>query len=231
MSEQHLTVLPPLIELPVLRSTYFGQEETDKALRYLWEKKPELVRKQAEQEPSNFDQAYIMQLAHIVDFLRNEASNEIDIPKTNLGMLDLLFELSRRLRRALDIKPWELRGCPLMDTPNDLAPDLPSLQIKTSNGGENYHGVTQEMVDRIISGAYKDAPELFYQTAECLRRGHIWPWDISNQMKPVIQANISPSDLKALRNEGLLIRTVQREIARRLVKYCEINDVLTQGEC
>lgn len=220
--------LPPLVELPVYRDTYCSQQMTDDALSLLWKRRSDLVRLQGALEPSNYDQTYLMQLAAIVEFFRTEASKELAIPETRLGMLDLVYELSRRLRMALGIPPWELRGRALANSPDTPLPPLPPLPIKTNKGVDTYFGMTQEIADRIIAATYVEAPELFYERVECLRRGDIWPWDTLNELKSVIRANIQPEELKTVKSEDWLLRGVNGEIAYRLVKLCDIQGVIVE---
>lgn len=214
--------VPPLLDLPVYQEKYCSQSVTDKALSYLWANRPDLVSAQAEVESRNFDNVYIMELAAIVEFFRDVAGKHVEIPATRLGMVDLLFEMSRRLRVALEIPPWEVQGTPLAESENGPMPDLPSYPIETRKGEM---GLTQEMADRIIESAYRVAPHLFYERAECLRRGGIWPWDSIHALGEVIKSVAFPSDIKSVKHWGLEY-LVRGEITYRLVKFCNIKGVI-----
>ncbi|GLS99244.1 hypothetical protein GCM10007897_06230 [Sphingobium jiangsuense] len=214
--------VPPLLELPVYQEKYCSQAVTDNALSYLWANRPDLVAAQAEVESRNFDNVYIMELAAIVEFFRDEASKHIEIPTTRLGMLDLLFEMSRRLRLALGIPAWEVRGRPLAESENGPMPDLPSYPIET---GKGEMGLTQEMADRIIEAAYRAAPHLFFERVECLRRGGIWPYDSIHALAEVIKSTASPNDFNSIKHWGLEY-LIRGEITYRLVKSCNINGVI-----
>lgn len=224
-----LSYLPDLLNSPVLREQYCNQKMTDTALEYLWLKRPDRVRIQGALEPKNYDSVYVMELAVIVDFFRKEAINEIAIPETRLGMLDLLFELSRRLRLALDIPEWELRGRPLAETPDAPLPPLPVIPIAVTKGRSDYFGLTQAIADRVIEIAYKKAPHLFFERVECLRRGGIWPWDTIHALNEVIKGIILPDEREAVK-ETWMLRGIGQEITYRLVELCEINGVIARRE-
>lgn len=220
-----LSHLPELLEYPVIREKYCNQKMTDTALEYLWLKRPDRVRIQGALEPKNYDSVYVMELAVIVDFFRNEASTEIDIPQTRLGMLDLLFELSRRLRLALNIPEWELKGKPLAESPDDPMPALPVMPIEVVKGRDDYFGLSQKIADRVIEGAYKKAPHLFFERVECLRRGGIWPWDTVHALNEVIKDIILPDERMAVK-ETWMLRGIGQEITYRLVELCNIKGVI-----
>lgn len=226
---KHSANLPKLVELPVYRDAYCSQEVTDQALSYLWSNRPDLVCAQAVLERGNFDNVYVLELASIVEFFRNEASKHIEIPNTRLGMLDLLFEMSRRLRLVLDIPAWDVRGKSLAESENGPMPDLPSLPIETLKGRDDYFGLTQEIADRIITDVYRAAPDLFFEKAECLRRGSIWPWDIINALKEVISSVTLPEDRNKVEDMWML-SGINREITYRLADLCEIKGVIAGRE-
>src|SRR5690606_9746659 len=95
---------PPLIDLPVYQEIYCNQEMTDTILKFLWDKKPESISELAELEygfiAGGHDGMYQRACGRISTFLReSEAAQEIVLPATRLGMLDLHYEMSRRIRK------------------------------------------------------------------------------------------------------------------------------------
>lgn len=214
-----LDELPPLVDLPVIRDTYCSQEMTDRALMYLWEKEPELVRAQGKVEQINYDAAYVMELGRIVEFFQKATNSGIKIPITRLGMLDLVFELSRRLRKALEIPEYEIKGRSFAKSPEDSMPDLPALPIQLLKNGKPPFDLTQEVVDRIIAATYKKRPDLFYEFSEILRRGGIWPHDTFNELKKVFLDVRRPEE----KLDSFQLQTIGGELNRRISKFCEIN--------
>lgn len=213
-----LKQLPPLPSLPVLRGVYCSQEVTDNVLQYLWNKVPEFVLVLLRREHSDFDQTYLMDLARIVDFLRKEACKDISVPESHLGMVDLLFELSRRLRKIRGISEYRIKGHPLIKSPDEPWPELPWLPIELLPNGRIRYGVTQEIADRVIADAYKKRPDLFFEFAEILRRGSVWGSDVFSELKHVFRESIQADE--HLDNTSL--STIGGEVNRRLRKICEI---------
>lgn len=217
--------LPPLPELQVIRETWCSQAATDAVLSYLWRHAPHLVQRQLKLEHLNYDQTYLMELSHIIDFFTKVAAKEVDVPTTHLGMLDLLFELSRRLRVAASLPEWHIRGKPLSDGPQDQMPKMPVMPIHSAAESSPFF-ITQNQTDRIIEDAYKLRPDLFYDLAEALRRGGIGHHGIFNELKLVFQKaslsgdNLTPS--KAAR--------IGAEAARRLRVLCEIDTNPNEGK-
>jgi hypothetical protein len=214
-----LDYLPELVDLPVVRATYCSQEMTDSALRFLWQTEPDLVRALGQQERGGYDATYIMQLTEIVDFFKNVASKSIQIPDTRLGMLDLVFELSRRLRVALGYKPPLPSGTSLKASLDSKLPDIPALPIDIS--GISSTKVTQEMVDRLISAVINERPDLIYEFSENLRRGGIWPHDIVNEIRHVLRKHAIPEDEIGF----WTIKFIGGEINRRLTNFCKIQNI------
>ena len=185
--------LPPLPQLPVIRAENCDQEMTDKALAFLWEKAPALVSQQLALEPSNFDQAYLTQLKRIIDVLQKNSPEFVELPKARIGMLDLLFELSRRLRVAAGLPEWEIKGKPLYDPATRPMLKLPRT-IAEEKPAKSIFYVPQDVIDRIINSATMKEPELFYDYAESLRRGGIYGPQIFEDMKVLIKKIALPEE-------------------------------------
>lgn len=154
-----LPPLPPLVELPVYRGIYCSQEMTDKILRHLWEKKPELVRGLVSEEmrplPDGHDDMHGKACERIIVYLREKASEDIDIPPSRLGMLDLLYELSRRLRKGLGLAEVPVFGKPLASGPEGPFPVLIEQPIQLPKNKKLEIQITQELADEVLRGHKK----------------------------------------------------------------------------
>ena len=165
--------LQPLPSLKVIRETYCNQEMTDALLDFLQEKRPDLIKRLIETEqaiPENFVEV----LEKSADFLKAEASTSaLAIPATYIGIVDLLFELSRRFesvygwRRDREPPHFKVRGKPLAESATHPLPGLPDLAISKSS---HRHGLTQERVDKTLRALYEQHPELWFDLAEEIRR-------------------------------------------------------------
>jgi len=209
--------LPPPPALPVIRESNCSQEMTDKAIAYLWEKAPALVSQQLALEPLNFDHTYLTQLKRIIDFLKKNGPEFGELPKTRTGMLDLLFELSRRLRVVGGIPEWEIKGKPLYDPATRPILKLPRTIAEEKPANSIFY-VPQDVIDRIINSACMKEPELFYDYAESLRRGGIYGPQIFEEMKALIKKIALPDE----KIDTTKIGVIGGEIIIKLRKACGI---------
>lgn len=213
--------LPPMPELPVIRDTYCSQDMADKAISYLWEKKSDLLLKMMNAEKREFIQydytRYIPDyLGQVIRFLRKEASQDIALPETDLGMMDLSFELSRRLRKARGLPEYKIPGRPLAAGPEGpFPPELPHLPILDKVP----LNLNQEQIDSIIDRAYKQRPDLFWELVEYMRRGLIHGGSAHNELtflfKDFLPDSVESSDLNSLYK-------ITGEAYKRLGKLCDI---------
>ncbi len=162
--------LQPLPSLKVIRETYCNQEMTDTLLDFLQEKRPDLIKRLIETEqaiPENFVEV----LEQSADFFKTEASaSALAIPATYIGMVDLLFELSRRFesvygwRWVRETPPhFKVRGKPLAESATHPLPRLPDMALSKSS---HRHGLTQDRVDKTLRSLYEQHPELWFDLAE-----------------------------------------------------------------
>ena len=214
--------LPELPKIPVLRSAYCSQELTDKVLQYLWDNAPDLVREQAKREHLNYDQEYGMQLGHIVTFIQKVASKDVEIPKTRLGMLDLLFEMSRRFRKLRNLPDAPVRGIPLAEGPDAPMPALPTPPISF----ETQKFLSQETADNIIKQVYSEHPAWFYELTENMRRGGMYIWPVGQDIREALRQFVLPNGTHlGASKTGTLVRDIDAlygEIIQRLLKVCKI---------
>ncbi|MGM0421615.1 MAG: hypothetical protein ACQEQL_00795 [Pseudomonadota bacterium] len=131
--------LPPLIELQVYQETYCDQQMTDTILQFLWETKPDLIAEIAWLEERflshGHDAAYMEKCGSISEYLTKEAAHKITRPDTRLGMLDLYYEMSRRIRKAKGLVEIPVLGKPLAPQPEGPFPALINKPIRRSENG------------------------------------------------------------------------------------------------
>lgn len=216
--------IPLLPDLKVIRDSYCNQTITDKVIRSLQKKRPDLIADIAFEinKPSNYrvggrlaNPLYQRRAQAICDYLKDESSKEIESPATNLGLIDLIFELSRRIAKVYDLPDLDFFGTSIAE-----GPDHPLLPLAPPSNHPDSEGVTSELRDRIVALIYERAPRLFYELAEERIR--------QLRLKCVLK------DLhKALENlapEGAPTTTtartpIIREINSRLHKMCGCPDI------
>lgn len=152
----------PLPELKVVQEEYCTQEMTDHVLRFLHEKRPDLITDIGEKPYNPMAQQDALQ--RIVGYLRTDA-DEIEIPDTRLGMIELTFEIYRRYKKAAGEPVLEVSGKPIAS-----GEDEPLCPLKRVPVVER-PGIIQEVVDYIIPLSYEERPDLWYELAEAARRG------------------------------------------------------------
>ena len=117
--------------LPMLRQTYCPQNIVDYAIRYIQEHNPPLLVEFAEAERGRGDYTNYGDACYgIAEFLSHASEHDpIPLPHTNLGMLDIVYELSRRVRQAYGLSPIRPLGRPLSEGPYQSFPPLIEMKI------------------------------------------------------------------------------------------------------
>lgn len=219
-----LPPLPPLVELPVYRGIYCSQEMTDAALRHLWEEKSELVRELAAQEMrpdprrTHGDAVYNKAIDRVISYLRQEESKKTELPLSRIGMLDVVYELSRRLRKGLGLPDLEILGIPLVKKPDSAYPVLLKLPIWTLNNGKPRSTLTQEMIDTTLQAAYERRPDLFYEISEQSRRS-MRSYEIRDEFEALLK-EITPAEVK--KDVGF-VGILHSEAKHRLFEMCKMS--------
>jgi hypothetical protein len=210
--------VPELIDLPVHPETRTDQKTIDAVLRHLWKNRPDLVAELGKQErrpvPDSRDAMHRKASYNIGFYLREEATKEIQVPSSRLGLLDVLFEMSRRLRKAQGLKEVPIFGKPLAPNREGPFPDLINKEISRNKAGEPYFGATQEIADKICSLAYKKDPQLMFDYCEQERR-------LIGTHEIAYGFNVLISEVR--KSINLPDKTgIGSELHARLVRMCEI---------
>lgn len=213
--------MPALTLIPVLREDFISQKDIDEIHTYLWERHPDLILSVAEYEFENYGPNYRERIGIILDFLKTLDPGEIPLPKTNPGRLDVMYELSRRIRHANNMPEWPIHGRPLAEKYDGYIPEPPSLPIQENILYKKFpeQRITQEMTDRILSAVYKENPRLFYDFTEAIRHAMIVYWDVDKALREVFIKCANPED-NMNTNRAY---SIMGELALRLKSYCDID--------
>lgn len=194
-NENQQTELPPLIDLPVYRGTYMSQERTDELCRILWTKHPDLIATlfQIEKAGTEDRTKFAKTNTFVVEFLRNEEKAGHVEPISMIGMVDLLYELNRRVRKALGLNDVPVYGKAISPDPAGPFPPLVHKPILEING-KSHRGMTQETADRLAQNLYdimaREHPEALYAYIEmwrrCLRSGEA-DWVIAQVARDITE--------------------------------------------
>jgi len=206
---EHKLPEPPLPELEVLQTTYCGQAMTDLIIRFIHENKPNLVLDLLETYYAGSIIDYRNLFSDVVDYLRGDAFNALNVSPPRLAMIDVLFEIHRRVAKAANVPGWPMpaiRGNPIAA---GLGKPLQKLAVPPVTSRRKFYAVDQKTTNEVLEYVYKTRPELWYETAECERR------DI-----PAIEQFREFFDcVKAMDGSisGVLIHTLSSEMHRRVL--------------
>lgn len=149
--------------MEVLRNTYCSQELTDEVIEYLEEHNPESLLKLLDGEQGVRYVEFSNAINCIADIIINDVSKVTSIPNDHLGLIDLLFEVSRRIRKAYDLAEVIPQGHPLTSGIDGVYLPLPIVEISEYAKKD---GFTQEMVDKVLQESYMQKPDLWFALAE-----------------------------------------------------------------
>lgn len=158
-------VLP---ELSVIRDTYLDQKRTNDLCLYIFDKKPDLLEDLIEQEkipfPFNRDALLRKAFYRIEGFFNDEVENNNIDPISKIQMVDLSFEIDRRVRRGLGLKDIPVVGKELMSGLDEELPELFEIQIP------NVQGIDAEKFKEYLGHTYYSNKETVYAYCENIRR-------------------------------------------------------------
>jgi hypothetical protein len=221
---QDLPDLPELPELAPLREEYCSHKILDAAVQILLCERPELLRELAGFESAS-DIVAVRRGNHIkicdliLDFLEAQphGAGQDVYPATPLGRLDLLFEITRRIRTALNLAAVEPIGRPLAAKRDGDYPALPAVAVEqTKLPAES---VTQETADNILEQLYSAQPALFFDCAEATRL-FLFPSEIREGLERALW-NMRPENQK---NNGAFLGVIIRNLHARLDRLCGFSE-------
>jgi len=221
---QELPDLPELPDLAPLREDYCSRKILDAAIERLLSERPELLRELAGFE-SGGDIVTARRGNHtkicdlILDFLEAQprGAGQDVYPAIALGRLDLLFEITRRIRAALNLAAVEPIGRPLAEKREGDYPALPAADVERLKLPTE--AVTQEMADGILEQLYAAQPDLFFDCAEATRL-FLFPSEIREGLERSLW-NMRPESQKS---NGAFLGVLIRNMHTRLDILCGFSE-------
>jgi hypothetical protein len=159
--------------IPAFRQDYCSQAQIDEVLGKLWAEHAnsivDLARWEKQEYPTCREFEFRREIRRIAVVLKEEITPGMEFRYPDLAMLDLLHETSRRVRAALSLPPFPIRGKPLVNNPADPLPELISLPVL---GGQDFRSevpIGQDMADRYCAAFYEADPALTIAISEQIR--------------------------------------------------------------
>ncbi|MCB1682403.1 MAG: hypothetical protein H6858_08570 [Rhodospirillales bacterium] len=147
--------LKPLPVLPVERDEYCSQEMTDAIITELENKHKDTLQNIIENEfPVRADfhgKGYEIAIGTVI----HEIGRKLPVPETDLGCIDLAYELGRRIRKAMDLPDTPTEGWELQQIHEYILHNKLTLDHQTAK--------------EILQSYYEAKPDLWYAYAEALR--------------------------------------------------------------
>jgi hypothetical protein len=216
MVETELKKILPLPELKVLREDFASQALTDQVISSLEKGRPDLLALLLEQESASRQANYYKAADKFIRHLLSGSPVRYSSFGGYLGMLDTISELSRRLRKAYGFTDIGISGQPLSKNPNGPLPPL--IHIELDQYSINI-GLTQPVADGALNAAYLQRPDLWYVTAEQVRR-RLRLYDVSNEFHQLFRELVSNEEAQ---NLNTVASYLQAEAYRRVTAMCNVS--------
>jgi len=157
--------LPELLNVPVLSEEYISQKEIDELCKYLWKETPDLIiEMSALEKDDDHRNNYSRYQGRIFKYLR-EQEIKTQVFVSDIAAIQLMHELSRRLRKALALFEYPIFGNSLASSPNGkLTKILHIEKLDTSLELEQYQ------INTLCEAIYTDNQELMFLYNEQARR-------------------------------------------------------------
>ena len=168
MNEVKILPFHSLPKLPVFRDAYCDMQTVDRVCEYLQKENQGILIKLLFEEVVIRQANYFKVLTNLFGFLVSQ--EVVQVPKSPLGQIDLLYEISRRLRKAYELPDIPPQGKPFAQDIVGPFPHLMSLEISKTSSEK---GITQEVVDTVISIFYELYPSYCFLIGEAMRRNVI----------------------------------------------------------
>lgn len=159
----------PLPVLNVVRNIYCSQETTDMIVDHLERNAKDLLYRCMVDEVPVLDirnEAYSCLIAYVLD----QVSKDIQVSFSDMAMVDLAYEVSRRIRKAYDLPEVAVIGEALAPSIAGPYPNLINLEISDRTHGL---GLTQDAVNEILEILYVKHSDIWFSICESKRRNLI----------------------------------------------------------
>ena len=217
-----LPKLKPLPILSVVREDYCSQEATNKIVSYLEGCAQDKLYSCMYEESSALDlrnKPYSNLIYYVIehkDLLLFDASD--------IALVDLSYEVSRRIRVAYNMPEVKIVGKPLTDHIDGIYPPLLKMEINTE---VIWKGLTQDLANRVLEIFYGQNKALCFSIGEAYRRNLMLGF-LTDKSYKKIKEILENLDLiahsKILRPDviGDLCSHCHTELHRRLRRMCLI---------
>ncbi len=195
--------LLPLPVLPVERDEHCSQEMTDAIISELEKNYKDALTDVffAENESRTFvhHEPYINIIADVME----KVSKTMPLPTDYLGLIDLAYELSRRIRKAKGLADIPTEGFELQDVPEWVLDERLSID--------------KDVALKILQDAYEANPELWFIYGEGLRRD--MPLFVEDQLGVLI-TNHALTLLADAADDWRLIFALRRSAGASVMNAC-----------
>jgi hypothetical protein len=176
---------PELIDLPVYRDKFISQQRVDELYKLFWNADSDItIRDLAEEHlmDRRFNISYHDHIESVFDritkfFREKEKGGEIE-PLSYIAMVDLLYEIDRRVRISSSMDDFMPQGHPDVPTPDSDRPAMDSSYYEVfkniepyKNSGRFKSGPTEGAKKHKVWGKLlKEHPEVIFASIEASRR-------------------------------------------------------------
>ena len=165
--------IPELIDLPVYREDYISQQQVDKLCRLVWEEKPDFVEALVLVEktpfPNNRSGVFFERMGDIIDFFRDKEKEGAIESISMIAMVDLTYEIDRRVRHALGLEDIKPTGEQIAEGPDGPFPPPGELNRYIRGKDKEVLEMPPER-NAVYLKLYKEHPEVIFAYAELHRR-------------------------------------------------------------
>jgi len=167
--------MPELIDLPVYREDYISQERVDELCKLVWKKQQHGIKTMVFHErdhegPFDRNSDYFHGLGGITNFLRAEEKAGRIEPISMIAMVDLNYELSRRVRLATGYEDYEPYGEPIADGPEGPFPPISQLGSWLNGERDKEPVEVSPEREKVYNRLCKEHPEVVFANAEARQR-------------------------------------------------------------
>lgn len=172
MSDQ--LYIPKLIDLPVYRTDYINQQQVDMYCKLVWKEKADVVGELAFEIDIPFEDwgnvNIPRKMAHIITYIRNIEKEKQLPPISMIGMVDLTYEILRRISIELGAGDVPIRGEQIAKTPFSPFPPVGQLQNYVWGDKNKEPKEYSPEKEKLYYKLYKEHPEVIFAATELERR-------------------------------------------------------------
>jgi len=167
--------LPELIDLPVYREDYISQERVDELCKLVWKErqydiKTMVFHERDHEGPFDRNCDYFYALKEITNHLREEEKTGRIEPISMIAMVNLNYEISRRVRLATGYEDYKPYGKPIADGPQGPFPPIGQLDNWLNGRRDEDPAKISPDREAVYNKLCKEHPEVVFANAEARQR-------------------------------------------------------------